>query len=49
MRSPSFYIPFYTNFWETVSVNGDVKVITLGVNLKVLVQMRAYGSRDTIS
>lgn len=34
MRSPSFYIPFYRKFWETVSVNEDVEVITLGVNLK---------------
>ena len=49
MRSPSFYIPCYRKFWETVSVNGDVEVIILGEDLEVLVQMRAYGLRGTIS
>lgn len=49
MRSPSFYIPDYRKFWEAVSVNGDVEVIILGEDLEVLVQMRAYGSRGTIS
>ena len=29
-------------------MNGDLEVIILGEDLEVLVQMRAYGFRDTI-